>query len=308
MRCPKCGYENPRDAKYCGYCQYKLKKEEASVFAGRKGIVAVGIILAVLLLILVILLWPCSHEWIDATCTEAKVCIKCEKTEGEAMGHEWKKATCTEPSACACCGETKGTALGHKWKQVIETDYVEAKVVTYNQCTLCKIKENKETDDLMTLLSDDVKTFRISPAEYSKRLNAIIATMGLDVECSISDQDEIGIEIWENGMFSGMVFFYKDRKTSDAVRIQSTDKNKEDSFGTVQMVISRESTELDGLLTAFVAACEPVYTTDPDLAYEIAVGALAYSGEEIVFPNGSLVYLMNILEDYVVLNAAPPES
>lgn len=225
-----------------------------------------------------------------------------------ALGHEWKKATCTEPSACTRCGETKGTALGHKWKQVIETDYVETKVITYSQCTVCKEKENKERDNLMTLLSDDGRTFRIPPTEYFKRLNAIITTMGLDVECSFSDQgDELGIKIWENDMLSGMVFFYKDRKTQSPVSIQSTDKDKEAAFGAIQMVISRESAELDGLLTAFVAACEPVCTTDQDLAYEIAVGALAYLGEEVVYPDGSLVYLMNILEDFVVLNAAPPE-
>ena len=73
------------------------------------------------------------------------------------------------------------------------------------------------------------------------------------------------------------------------------------------MVVSRESAELDGLLTAFVAACEPVCATDPDLAYEIVVGALAYSGEEVVYPHGSLVYLMNVSDDYIVLNAYLPQ-
>ena len=308
MRCPKCGYENPRGARYCGYCRYELKTEHGSAFSNKKGFFVVGIVLAALLLTLTILLWPCSHEWIDATCTEAKVCIKCEKTEGEAVGHEWKKATCTEPSACTRCGETKGTALGHKWKQVIETDYVETKVITYSQCTVCKEKENKERDSLMTLLSDDGRTFRIPPTEYFKRLNATITTMGLDVECSFSDQgDELGIKIWENDMLSGMVFFYKDRKTQPPVSIQSTDKDKEEVFGAIQMVVSRESAELDGLLTAFVAACEPVCATDPDLAYEIVVGALAYSGEEVVYPHGSLVYLMNVSDDYIVLNAYLPQ-
>lgn len=308
MKCPKCGYENPRGARYCGYCQHKLKTENESVSVGKKIYLLVGAVLMGLLVILVILLRPCSHEWLDATCTEAKVCIKCEKTEGEAVGHEWKKATCTEPSACTRCGETKGTALGHKWKQVIEIDYVETKVITYSQCTICKEEKDQKTDDLMTLLSDNGKTFLIPPVEYSKRLEEIIATMDFDVEYSfVAQADDVCIEIRENGILSAMVFFYKDRKTPDPVRIQGEEKDKEAAFGSIQMVISRGSSEMDGLLTAFVAACEPVCATDPDLAYEIVVSALAYSGEEVVYPHGSLVYLMNISDDFVVLNAAAPE-
>lgn len=308
MKCGNCGQQNPRNAKYCGYCQHKLKADEASAFASKKGILAVGVVLVALLLILTILLSPCSHEWVDATCTEAKVCSKCEEMEGEALGHKWEKVTCTAPSICTRCGETMGTALGHKWKQVIETDYVEAKVITYSQCTVCKEKEGEETDGLMTLLSDDGKTFRIPPVEYSKRLEEILTTMDFDIEYSfVAQGDDVRIEIRENGILSATVFFYKDRKTQSPVSIQSADKNKEAAFGAIQMVISRESAEMDGLLTAFVAACEPVCTTDPDLAYEIAVGALAYSGEEVVYPYGSLAYLMNILDDFVVLNGYPPQ-
>ena len=185
---------------------------------------------------------------------------------------------------------------------------METQVVTYSQCTLCKKKEDKETGALITLLSNDGNMFQIPPTEYFKRLNAILSTMDLDVECSFDNQsDVVYIEIREKDVLSAMVFFYKDRKTQDPVRIQKTDKYKEAAFGSIQMVISRKSSEMDGLLTAFVAACEPVCITDSDLAYEIVVGALTYSGEEVVYPYGSLVYLMNITSDFVVLNAYPPQ-
>lgn len=308
MKCKKCGQENPCGAKYCGYCQNKLNETVVSAPSGKRRNFVAGIALAVLLLILAVLPWPCSHEWTDATCTEAKVCIKCEDTEGKALGHEWKKATCTEPAKCTRCSETNGTALEHQWSQFIETDYVEAKVISYSLCTACNEIKDKNTDDLMTLLSDDGKIFRIPPTEYFKRFDTILSEMDADVECSfVADTDDVYIELLENGNLSGMVFFYKDRKTEKPVSILGKDKNKEAMFGSIQMVINRDSSELDALLTAFVAACEPVCATDPNLAYEIVVGALEYSGEGVVFPYGSLAFLMNISEDFVILNAAPPQ-
>lgn len=59
-----------------------------------------------------------KHEFAEATCTEPKTCVKCGKTEGEALGHEWIGATCTKPKTCSVCGATEGAALGHK----IETE------------------------------------------------------------------------------------------------------------------------------------------------------------------------------------------
>lgn len=80
-----------------------------------------------------------GHDWLDATCTEAKTCTRCGQTLGSplghdtssvscteagtcsrcgeeipALGHDWKEATCTEPKTCTRCGETEGEALGHK--------------------------------------------------------------------------------------------------------------------------------------------------------------------------------------------------
>ena len=57
---------------------------------------------------------PCSHEWREATCTEAKSCAKCDTTEGSPLGHDWKEATCTQPETCERCKATKGKSLGHE--------------------------------------------------------------------------------------------------------------------------------------------------------------------------------------------------
>lgn len=56
-----------------------------------------------------------QHEWQEASCTTPAICIKCEKTEGEALGHEegeiqvtdvnWVTAKETFRSVCPACSE-----------------------------------------------------------------------------------------------------------------------------------------------------------------------------------------------------------
>ena len=62
------------------------------------------------------------HEWIEATCTYPRTCIKCEKTEGDVLEHTWMGATCTEPETCEVCGVTQGYALGHDWMEATCTE------------------------------------------------------------------------------------------------------------------------------------------------------------------------------------------
>ena len=56
-----------------------------------------------------------GHAWVEASCTEPRICGICGETEGEPLGHDWKDADCTEPRTCRRCGETEGEALGHDW-------------------------------------------------------------------------------------------------------------------------------------------------------------------------------------------------
>ena len=78
--------------------------------------------LVVLLLGILIVGCGHQHEWVEATCSEAKHCNGCTEIEGEPLGHDWKDATCTEPRTCKRCGETEGDALGHDWEEATCTE------------------------------------------------------------------------------------------------------------------------------------------------------------------------------------------
>lgn len=87
------------------------------------------IVFLIVLILSIITLSGCclSHDWVEATCTEPKMCTKCEKTEGEPFGHEWIEATCSVSQTCSVCGTTEGDALGH-----LETEYVVISEATVN--------------------------------------------------------------------------------------------------------------------------------------------------------------------------------
>lgn len=75
----------------------------------------------------------CEHNWIDANCTTAKTCSKCEKTEGNAPGHSWDTATCEESKRCSVCGITEGEPMGHS--------FVDANCVHPKTCSKCAATE-----------------------------------------------------------------------------------------------------------------------------------------------------------------------
>lgn len=64
---------------------------------------------------LLVLLVPCQHDWVDATCTTPKYCELCGKTEGDAIGHIESDWTAVEEASlinngveelvCSVCGE-----------------------------------------------------------------------------------------------------------------------------------------------------------------------------------------------------------
>ena len=74
-----------------------------------------------------------KHNWKAATCTAAKTCTSCKKTEGSALGHKWQAATCTTVKTCSVCKKTEGSALGHKWKA--------ATCTVAKTCEICKTTE-----------------------------------------------------------------------------------------------------------------------------------------------------------------------
>lgn len=81
----------------------------------------------ILCLTLVLLLFTATgccfkHDWTEATCTEPVTCVKCKKTEGEALGHKWQDATCVTPKTCSVCNTTEGDPLGHVWQNATCTE------------------------------------------------------------------------------------------------------------------------------------------------------------------------------------------
>ena len=70
-----------------------------------------------------------GHVWINANCSEPKVCSSCGVTEGAANGHSWINATCTSPKICSTCNTTEGTASGHSW--------IDATCTSPKECRLC---------------------------------------------------------------------------------------------------------------------------------------------------------------------------
>lgn len=74
-----------------------------------------------------------EHDWIEATCTQARFCVECDAVEGVSLGHNWTEATCTTPKTCVRCEETEGTALSHNW--------LPATCDSSKACNICGVTE-----------------------------------------------------------------------------------------------------------------------------------------------------------------------
>ena len=93
----------------------------------------VGKALVMIAFILLLNACACEHEWMDATCTAPKTCVKCEEVESDVLAHQWSEATCTSPQTCAECGEKTGSVLPHQW--------IEATCTIPKTCSECGLSE-----------------------------------------------------------------------------------------------------------------------------------------------------------------------
>lgn len=109
MTCRYCNHQNQADAIFCENCGKRLK--------GNGDNRKIYLILLAVVMILGALFSTkiCIHDWKEATCDGAKTCVKCGKTEGEALGHSWTEADCTTAKTCIHCKKTVGQPLGHSW-------------------------------------------------------------------------------------------------------------------------------------------------------------------------------------------------
>ena len=116
-----------------------------------------------------------GHDWIDATCTEAKTCDRCGETEGTALGHDWEgewssnadnhwhactrcdakdgeaahnpgaPATETTPQTCTDCGYVIASATGHvcanhlSYVPPVDPDCTNPGNIEHYKCTCNKL-------------------------------------------------------------------------------------------------------------------------------------------------------------------------
>ena len=102
-----------------------------------------------------------GHDWIDATCTEAKTCNRCKFVEGAALGHSFTDyvsnddASCvedgTKTAKCDRCDVTdtaadEGSALGHDYAK----EWSKGENDHWHECLVCGEKTDVSAHDYGT--------------------------------------------------------------------------------------------------------------------------------------------------------------
>lgn len=268
--------------------------------------IIVGIVAVVVVIVAIILLWPCEHEWEDATCTMAKTCSKCDTVEGEPLGHSWNKATCTKPSECKRCKETEGEKLGHKWRETLTYDYINDTITRYVLCDICKTKEKKNTTKLDTLLNNSATEFRIPPVEFMRRLNAILEEVhknsNVHLVASWSSQSSYlglpGIDISaKNGDVVASLAFVKMQE--EITSISNADKDKEFVFDSIFLKCFKSNELFWDLVPSFTMACDPKHDDSISDAEQFTDRVLYAENNEKVVVRGDLLYNL-IIEDKII--------
>lgn len=170
--CGKCGSRLDLDTGCCSnpqcddYCEPKKKTPRRLV------------ILPILTLLMLLgLIWElhyfdlidipffqCRHEWEEASCTEAKHCLKCEKTEGTALGH------------------TPG-------KTETEYDIVGSVSVHKTICSQCKQCISSERHSMESFSVNEMFVF--SPEEFLERMTDIAKVTYPEFHYEIDDTQEL---------------------------------------------------------------------------------------------------------------------
>lgn len=153
MFCRYCGRKILEDSLFCPYCGKQLSPPEppvnepvprpqespaVQVHSDKVRWIILGLIVLVLIgavAALFITKVICFHVWEEATCITPITCVRCQDTQGEALGHTVTDATCTDPITCTTCHETFGRALGH--------DARKATCTSPARCARCKMTWGK---------------------------------------------------------------------------------------------------------------------------------------------------------------------
>lgn len=183
-------------------------KKIIKIFGGLVGVFAliVGIVFVSQTCIL-------GHRWVEATCTEAKYCSRCDKVEGEALGHDFAAATCTEPSKCNRCGITTGEPLGHN----IENPIIKAATCTEageesGTCSRCNQTITKQIQAKGHNYGD-YKVTKIATVGVSGEKSQTCTVCGNinTISYDLTSEELYNVSVVKNGTFRG----YPNQKIGD---------------------------------------------------------------------------------------------
>ena len=141
-----------------------------------------------------------GHNWNNATCTDAKTCIRCGITEGSALGHSYNAVvtapTCTNVGytthTCAICGDSYVTdevaALGHSYERVtVDPTCTEAGYTLHT----CACGDSYVTDEIAALGHtwtdadcDTAKTCSVCGATEGSALGHSYESVTVDPTCT----------------------------------------------------------------------------------------------------------------------------
>lgn len=188
--------------------------------ANKDKVIIITIIVITLIASICIIVNYCDHEWEAATCTNPKVCKKCEKTKGEALGHRTTKATCVEASRYKRCKKVIGVPADHEYGEykVVKEATFEEDGEKERTCSVCgyveheKIEKKDKKAYLENILNNgimsNVKSFK-SLCDQNGLALKIITCSYTDADYSQTDPNKT-----QTGNFSWK-YYSDDEKTYD---------------------------------------------------------------------------------------------
>lgn len=260
--CKNCGSETSPTDKFCMHCGIPLyqdaQTEQLNTLHNPRKIKKwpffVGGGILIFIIIVVIFSSVCFHQWQPATCTSAKTCTNCGKTEGEPLGH------------------ARGEVEAY-------TNYISAKLVTTTSCKICEAELDRYEIDMSKFHDGNVFTF--TPSNFSLRFDAMLDEINnctLNAEC-ISRGNAIICNIEDSGNDIGYVgFFSNDQVFTPS---QKYDDNIDSVFLSTDGASALEFAEM---------AVSLIQTCDPSLSFEEAKDI---ASESFTIKNG-LSYLVVI--------------
>lgn len=263
------------------------------------------------------------HLWTDATCTTAKACNICGKTEGTALGHRWLIKDCQSPKTCSVCGEVSNQAAGHTWISATCTtpktcsvcgttqggtaphtlttktysDYSHNKVDTEEVCTQCGSVVKATSADLTTLLDSQHKRFLLPAYCFYQRLlygaPAFDMLDSISFETGTADTSQLGEKAEGftppitinvlNGSTQCGTFYFGN---FHGEYVTEWDMSIDTPFNNITLVMDYEeaSTKYPQLPMLFIAACDP--TMEAGTMETMLLAMAAFSGEGGAEHNG----------------------